>query len=111
MIISILRYNDDVEEYLFSLILIQPTIDNCFPDFLVLVPLELLYHQDIDQIDFCKRTGGYFGCAMALELQLEWKNSWNNGRHLLVLLLYDPKEIRNSVHSMRISNTLKIHNI
>ena len=48
---------------------------------------------------------------MALELRFEWKSSWNNGRHLLVPLLYDLKEIRNRVHSMRIGNTLKIHNI
>ena len=78
---------------------------------MVLVSLELLCDQDIHQIDFCKRIDGHFGSAMALELQLEWKSSGNNWRHLLVPLLYDLKEIRNSVRSMRLSNTFKIQNI
>ena len=95
----------------FLLIWTLPTIDKVFHDFSEFVAFELLFDQDIHQIDFCKRIDGHFGSAMALELQLEWKSSWNNGRHLLVPLLYDLKEIRNRVHSMRIGNTLKIHNI
>ena len=43
-------------------------IDDCFPDCLELVLLELLWDQDIGQIDFCNKIDGCFVCATALEL-------------------------------------------
>ena len=51
----------------FLLIWILPTIDDCFPDFLELVALELLCDQDIGQIGFCNKIDGYFVCATAFE--------------------------------------------